>query len=88
MGYGIKFRSRNNLREVISKAEDPVVKAMAEAVLSTYEIHMTLEKALNDSIELASYSDSIGILQMTPAADDASFDSRSTDVSQPAGDDS
>jgi hypothetical protein len=51
MGYGIKFLSTTQLRQIIDEATDPVVKAFAEATLSTYEIHLSLEKMLVESLK-------------------------------------
>lgn len=50
MGYGIKFLSRTQLRQIITDTTDPVVKEFAEATLSTYEIHLSLEEMLIKSL--------------------------------------
>jgi len=52
MGYGIKFFSRTQLRDIIeqNKETNPVASKMAEAVLSAYEVHLSLEQLLIETL--------------------------------------
>ena len=46
MSNDIRFLSKQQLEQVHGMTTDPVVKALAEATLSAYELHLSLEKAL------------------------------------------
>ena len=50
MAYGVQFFSRKQLSEIIATTNDRVTKSLAEAVLSTYEVHLSLEKMLIESL--------------------------------------
>lgn len=50
MGYGISFLSRTQLTKIIEQTNDPAVKALAEATLNVYALHLHLEKSLVEAI--------------------------------------
>ena len=44
------FLTSSQLSQIIDTTTDPVVRAYAEATLTVYELHLSLEKSLIESI--------------------------------------